>query len=109
MSDHADGIERGVLGPDSSFVEGVAEFDGVFASRFAIEDNDVAANAGRIDLEAWDLRDPFGEMLGVCVIFVEARRSFFYRDKARRSEHTNLAHASPEHFSEYAGAFDEFA
>ena len=62
-----------------SGVKGVAEFDGVHAGGFAIENHDVAADAGGIDLQAGNLGDAVGKMLGVFVVFVEARGRFLER------------------------------
>src|SRR4029077_1984498 len=76
---------------------------------FHVEEDDVRLHFAQIDLDAGQLRDRFGEITRVGVIFVQARRRFFQRDEAGRSKDTDLPHAPAKKFAVDARLFDELA
>jgi hypothetical protein len=105
---HAHGMDGRVLRPHASGVQSVAEFDGIHAAGAAIEDDDVALDAGGIDSQAVDLRDTLRKALRVTMIFMQACRRFLQRYQTRGRNHANLPHAAAKHFPVDARSLDEF-
>src|SRR5271169_1914203 len=67
---HAYGKERGILRPDSFWVECVAKFDSRHASSLAVKNHNIAADTGGIDFQTRNLGDAFGQVPSVLMVFV---------------------------------------
>jgi hypothetical protein len=99
MGDEANRVASGVERPDTVPLQCIAELNGVHTGCPAIEDHDVGLDARGIDTQVRNLRDAFGKAPGILMIDKQTFGRFFQRDSARRSQHTNLAHTTAEHFA----------
>ena len=72
------------------------------------EKDDVRFDAGRVKVDAGDIRDAFREIAGIRVVVRKPVNHGLKRNQAGRGEDAGLPHSSPHHFALPPSLRDKF-
>src|SRR5580698_11225041 len=107
MSDEADELRPNAVRQHILGGQPLRELAGSHARAGNIADQDVRLHLGGVNLNAWNLRQSFGEKLRVGMVLLELLRPLLQGHEPGRREKSCLPHASAQRLANDASAIDQ--
>ena len=92
---------------DAALLAGLDELGRRPARLLDLEEDEVGLHARHVDLEALDVGDAFGEVVGIVVVLGQAVPVVLQRIECRRGDDAGLAHRAAQHLLLAPGFLDE--